>query len=99
MEMGRRSAAARLLGVAPDASPPTVEAAFRGLAPRLHPDRGGDPAAFRRLVAARATLLDNPVTVARLVTPAVGVRRAQRRRDELRALLARRLGLHVPRVR
>lgn len=42
----------QLLGASPDAGPEDLRAAFRKRALALHPDHGGDPAAFRRLVHA-----------------------------------------------
>lgn len=52
-----RDAAARLLGVPVDAEPATVRRAFRLWAAVAHPDQGGSPEAFERLVAAREVLL------------------------------------------
>ena len=40
---------ARVLGVAPDAEPAVVRAAYRALAKRYHPDNGGDTETMRRL--------------------------------------------------
>lgn len=102
MEPVPPATAAHLLGVPADAGRPAVEAAFRRLARSRHPDRGGDPAAFRRLVAARTSLLTPAGVAARPplgATPVVAVRRSQRRRDHLRSLLERRLGRRPPRVR
>ncbi len=48
--------ARRLLGLGADADRTQVDAAFRSLARRHHPDRGGDPSHFRLLLEARATL-------------------------------------------
>lgn len=48
--------ARRTVGVPPDASPEEVDRAFRRLARRLHPDRGGDAARFRELTQARVVL-------------------------------------------
>lgn len=48
--------ARRVLGVPTDAGVDEVEASFRRAARVAHPDLGGDPAAFRRLVEARAEL-------------------------------------------
>ena len=42
-----------VLGLEPGASPEEVAKAWRALATRHHPDAGGDPEHFRRLVAAR----------------------------------------------
>lgn len=50
------SAARSILGVGPRARPDEVERAFRALAARAHPDRGGDPEQFRQAVAARDVL-------------------------------------------
>jgi hypothetical protein len=52
--------ARQLLGVAAGASADDVERAFRRLAGRHHPDRGGDPGTFTALVAARDVLLRQP---------------------------------------
>jgi hypothetical protein len=41
-----------VLGLAPTASEAQVKAAYRAAARRLHPDAGGDEAAFRELAAA-----------------------------------------------
>lgn len=51
-----REAAARLLGVDPAADAVAVEQAFRRQARTLHPDLGGDPAAFRALIEARTAM-------------------------------------------
>ena len=48
---------AALLGVRPDASREEVMAAFRSKAKAAHPDAGGDPETFKRLLKARAALL------------------------------------------
>lgn len=45
-----------LLAVAADAAPETVRAAFRRAAKAAHPDRGGDPAEFRRVLDAYRVL-------------------------------------------
>jgi DnaJ family protein A protein 2 len=47
-----------LLGVAPDAPRAEIVRAFRRRALTHHPDRGGDPEAFRRLRRAYETLRD-----------------------------------------
>lgn len=47
-----------LLGVARDASPAQIRAAYRARAKVMHPDTGGTPATFRRLREAYETLLD-----------------------------------------
>lgn len=52
-----RSDAAATLGVAETASRSEVEAAFRRLMKRVHPDHGGAPGLAAQLNAARATLL------------------------------------------
>lgn len=59
--MNDRSARA-LLGVSPSATTGQIKRAYRRLALDLHPDRGGDPAAFQRVVEAQALLLAQPVT-------------------------------------
>lgn len=41
-----------VLGLAADAPPQAVQAAFRRAAKAAHPDRGGDPAQFRRVIDA-----------------------------------------------
>ena len=46
-----------LLGVASDASDEEVKAAYRKLALRYHPDRGGDAALFVQLTQAKCVLL------------------------------------------
>ena len=54
-----RSTAARLLGVAPNASARHIQAAFRKKALETHPDRkGGSTAAFQRIAQAFQTLSD-----------------------------------------
>jgi hypothetical protein len=45
-----------VLGVKPDATDAEIEASYRQKAKVLHPDLGGDPAAFRRITEARAKL-------------------------------------------
>jgi len=47
-----------LLGVARDASPDSIKAAFRAKAKRLHPDVGGDPQAFDKVSRAFDVLSD-----------------------------------------
>lgn len=54
--VSERQAARQLLGVSHAAGPREVEQRFRRLAHRRHPDRGGDPVAFRQLLEARAVL-------------------------------------------
>ncbi|MDX1401741.1 MAG: J domain-containing protein, partial [Kiloniellales bacterium] len=50
-------ASAALLAVSWDAGEKQILAAFRDQVKRAHPDVGGDPVHFRRLVAAKDTLL------------------------------------------
>ena len=52
-----RAEAAATLGVAETASRGEIDAAFRRLIQRVHPDRGGAPGLAAQLNAARATLL------------------------------------------
>ncbi|MBI4464089.1 MAG: DnaJ domain-containing protein [Acidobacteria bacterium] len=47
-----------ILGVAPEASPEQVRAAYRRLAKQYHPDAGGDPERFRVVQEAYARLSD-----------------------------------------
>lgn len=88
----QREEARRLLGLAPGASPAEVERAFRRRAKAAHPDRGGDPDAFRELLAARAALIS---TASRTRGPEGGgtrtrlVVRHSRARRLYRALRAR----------
>ena len=46
-----------VLGVRPGATQPEVRAAFRRLASRHHPDRGGDPERFRAVLDAYHRLM------------------------------------------
>lgn len=54
--MGRAEAAS-MLGVAPGADREQIEAAYRRLMKRVHPDQGGAPGLAAQLNAARAALL------------------------------------------
>jgi curved DNA-binding protein CbpA len=54
--MARRDAAA-MLGVAESASREEIDAAYRRLMRRVHPDQGGAPGLAAQLNAARAVLL------------------------------------------
>ena len=47
-----------VLGVACDFSAEEMRRAYRALSLRLHPDRGGDPAAFARVAIAHECLTD-----------------------------------------
>lgn len=60
--MNERSARA-LLGVSQSATTGQIKRAYRRLALETHPDRGGEPADFQRLVDAQATLLSATHTV------------------------------------
>ncbi|GAB6062754.1 J domain-containing protein [Deferrisoma palaeochoriense] len=51
-----RAAARKILGVGPEAGLPEIRAAFRRLSRRHHPDLGGDPARFTRIVNAYLVL-------------------------------------------
>jgi len=51
-----RAAALAVLGLADPVDAPAVRRRYRELAMRLHPDRGGDAEAFRRLMSARQVL-------------------------------------------
>jgi DnaJ homolog subfamily C member 19 len=55
--MGRAEAAS-MLGVAPGAGREEIEAAYRRLMLRVHPDQGGAPGLAAQLNAARAALLN-----------------------------------------
>jgi hypothetical protein len=48
--------ARRILGVGPEAEPPVIEAAYRRLMQRAHPDLGGTSGLAAQLNAARAAL-------------------------------------------
>lgn len=77
-----------MLGVGPSATAADGDEAFRRLARGAHPDAGGDPAAFARLVAARDRLRTAPAPVVVVRTPpwrrrllvAFGLRRPARPR-------------------
>lgn len=62
-EEDARTAALRLLGLAPGSSDQEIETAFRRAARRHHPDVGGDPEKFRSLVDARNFLLGRDTRV------------------------------------
>ena len=49
--------ARRILGVGPEAAPSTIEAAYRRLMQRAHPDLGGTVGLATQLNAARAALM------------------------------------------
>ena len=51
----------QVLGVARGASPAEIKAAYRQLAKRHHPDVGGDPEQFKRIVAAYDAIRDGRV--------------------------------------
>lgn len=53
-----RAQAADLLGVSDDVDPEAVDAAFRRAISRHHPDLGGRPHVARRLIEARAVMLN-----------------------------------------
>ena len=80
----------RELGLAPGASADEVGRAWRALAARHHPDVGGDPERFRRLVAARDELVavgrraGEPVSVIARPGPAATLLRPLRRRYDRR---------------
>ena len=63
-KMNERSARA-MLGVSLSATTGQIKRAYRRLALELHPDRGGDPAAFQRLVEAQSFLLARPMPTIR----------------------------------
>jgi curved DNA-binding protein CbpA len=89
----QRDEARRLLGVPAGASATEVGRAFRRHARAAHPDSGGDPEAFLRLVAARTLLAGGvPVPRTRLI-----VRHSPARRL-LRALRSRLPNARPPRV-
>ena len=50
-----------ILGVGPEATPEEIRRAFRRLAVKTHPDRGGDPDDFRRIREAYERLAQTPV--------------------------------------
>lgn len=51
-----------VLGVPPDASHDEIRAAYRRLASRYHPDRGGDAEAFAKVNAAHEAMLEKVAT-------------------------------------
>lgn len=53
-----------VLGVDRDDDTDSIKKKWRKLAMRYHPDRGGDPAMFVRLVEAFKYLMENPMFVA-----------------------------------
>lgn len=55
----REVADRRLLEVGPDAGGEALRAAYRAKVKVMHPDQGGDPSAFRELVAAYERLARN----------------------------------------
>ena len=92
-----RAEAAVVMGVPVSAHRNEVLAAFRAGARLCHPDTGGDPDEFGRLVCARDILLrDRRATP---TPPVTFVRRRHLARDRRRrqlAAIARRLGLRTP---
>ena len=54
------------LNVAPGASDIEVRRAYRNLATQTHPDRGGDPVAFKRIQQAYEVLSDKKKVSSRL---------------------------------
>lgn len=46
------------LGLTPTATELQIKQAYRRLAQKHHPDRGGDPAAFQKVTKAYETLID-----------------------------------------
>ncbi len=89
------ASARRLLGVDSGASRQQVDHAFRRLAARHHPDRGGDTGYFRQLVAARQALR-RPVPGAAQGGLVVVVARHRRLLRSLRRLVERHV-LHAER--
>ncbi|MEX0869774.1 MAG: J domain-containing protein [Nitriliruptoraceae bacterium] len=65
-EIRTRNDALRELGVAPDATADEIKQVYRDLARRHHPDRGGDPATFRRVHAAYDVLSSTPAASPRM---------------------------------
>lgn len=57
--MARQRTYYDLLDVARDATPDDIRSAYRRLAVKHHPDRGGKPAKFDEITRARDTLLDS----------------------------------------
>jgi len=77
-----RHEAQRFLGVSDDADLVTLKRRFRVLARELHPDHGGDPAAFRDVHRAFALLRDDlPVEDGAPRAPRVGRGRPSRTED------------------
>lgn len=65
----RQDEARGLLGVRPGAGPREVNRRFREQIRRHHPDTGGDPELFRRLVVARTALTERPDRPPLIVIP------------------------------
>ncbi|MEO5368350.1 MAG: J domain-containing protein [Magnetococcus sp. WYHC-3] len=56
----QRRQALAVLGLREAANPAEIRRRYRDLLRTHHPDRGGDPAEFRRITEAAATLLEAP---------------------------------------
>ncbi len=67
-----------LLGVPPHATQDQIRRAFRAAARTVHPDRGGEPASFRRLIEARTQLLRTASVGGRSTDPFAEVCAVQR---------------------
>ena len=80
-----------VLGVKPDATPADVTEAFRRYALRHHPDRGGDPVAFRAGVDAYRRLVGRRPPSGRAPADLVFHRRARPGPASLVRLASRRL--------